>query len=44
MASPRTRRVLQELKNVDNNDKCFECNTHAPQVIIENEKLLLLCK
>ncbi|XP_070493486.1 ADP-ribosylation factor GTPase-activating protein 1 isoform X2 [Chironomus tepperi] len=31
MASPRTRRLLQELKNVDNNNKCFECNTHSPQ-------------
>jgi len=31
MASPRTRRVLQELKPSNENDKCFECNTHNPQ-------------
>ncbi|XP_022225332.2 ADP-ribosylation factor GTPase-activating protein 1 isoform X2 [Drosophila obscura] len=31
MASPRTRRVLQELKPQDNNSKCFECGTHNPQ-------------
>ncbi|XP_045461595.1 ADP-ribosylation factor GTPase-activating protein 1 isoform X1 [Harmonia axyridis] len=31
MASPRTRRVLQELKPHDENDKCFECGTHNPQ-------------
>lgn len=31
MASPRTRRVLQELKPSNENDKCFECQTHNPQ-------------
>ncbi|KAL3287207.1 hypothetical protein HHI36_001684 [Cryptolaemus montrouzieri] len=31
MASPRTRRILQELKPKDENDKCFECGTHNPQ-------------
>ncbi|XP_017783545.1 PREDICTED: ADP-ribosylation factor GTPase-activating protein 1 isoform X2 [Nicrophorus vespilloides] len=31
MASPRTRRVLQELKPNNENDKCFECQTHNPQ-------------
>ncbi|XP_018580284.1 ADP-ribosylation factor GTPase-activating protein 1 isoform X1 [Anoplophora glabripennis] len=31
MASPRTRRVLQELKPHDENNKCFECGTHNPQ-------------
>ncbi|XP_050312120.1 ADP-ribosylation factor GTPase-activating protein 1 [Anthonomus grandis grandis] len=31
MASPRTRRVLQELKPNNENDKCFECGTHNPQ-------------
>ncbi|XP_014099532.2 ADP-ribosylation factor GTPase-activating protein 1 isoform X2 [Bactrocera oleae] len=31
MASPRTRRVLQELKPKDENSKCFECGTHNPQ-------------
>ncbi|XP_066256522.1 ADP-ribosylation factor GTPase-activating protein 1 isoform X1 [Euwallacea similis] len=31
MASPRTRRVLQELKPQNENDKCFECGTHNPQ-------------
>nr|CAH7729128.1 unnamed protein product [Callosobruchus chinensis] len=31
MASPRTRRVLQELKPHNENDKCFECVTHNPQ-------------
>ncbi|XP_044745806.1 ADP-ribosylation factor GTPase-activating protein 1 isoform X2 [Coccinella septempunctata] len=31
MASPRTRRILQELKPRDENDKCFECGTHNPQ-------------
>ncbi|XP_021926534.1 ADP-ribosylation factor GTPase-activating protein 1 isoform X2 [Zootermopsis nevadensis] len=30
MASPRTRRVLQDLKPYDN-FKCFECNAHNPQ-------------
>ncbi|KAG5899792.1 hypothetical protein JTB14_006127 [Gonioctena quinquepunctata] len=31
MASPRTRRVLQELKPNNENDKCFECGLHNPQ-------------
>ncbi|KAF5303713.1 hypothetical protein FQR65_LT00857 [Abscondita terminalis] len=31
MASPRTRRVLQQLKPLDENDKCFECGAHNPQ-------------
>ncbi|CAG9829898.1 unnamed protein product [Diabrotica balteata] len=31
MASPRTRRVLQELKPSNENDKCFECGTLNPQ-------------
>uniref|UniRef100_A0A182IJ35 ADP-ribosylation factor GTPase-activating protein 1 n=1 Tax=Anopheles atroparvus TaxID=41427 RepID=A0A182IJ35_ANOAO len=31
MASPRTRRVLSELKPSDGNNKCFECGTHNPQ-------------
>ncbi|XP_019766534.1 ADP-ribosylation factor GTPase-activating protein 1 isoform X2 [Dendroctonus ponderosae] len=31
MASPRTRRVLQELKPHEENNKCFECGTHNPQ-------------
>uniref|UniRef100_A0A1B0C0C3 ADP-ribosylation factor GTPase-activating protein 1 n=1 Tax=Glossina palpalis gambiensis TaxID=67801 RepID=A0A1B0C0C3_9MUSC len=31
MASPRTRRILQELKPQDDNSKCFECGTHNPQ-------------
>uniref|UniRef100_A0A6M2DRY6 ADP-ribosylation factor GTPase-activating protein 1 n=1 Tax=Xenopsylla cheopis TaxID=163159 RepID=A0A6M2DRY6_XENCH len=31
MASPRTRRVLQELRPQDENTKCFECHTHNPQ-------------
>ncbi|XP_019873497.2 ADP-ribosylation factor GTPase-activating protein 1 [Aethina tumida] len=31
MASPRTRRFLQELKPHNENDKCFECGTHNPQ-------------
>ncbi|KAH8363850.1 hypothetical protein KR084_000015 [Drosophila pseudotakahashii] len=31
MASPRTRRVLQELKPQGENSKCFECGTHNPQ-------------
>ncbi|XP_013402498.1 ADP-ribosylation factor GTPase-activating protein 1-like, partial [Lingula anatina] len=30
MASPRTRRVLKELKTIDNNF-CFECGTNNPQ-------------
>ncbi|XP_052776343.1 ADP-ribosylation factor GTPase-activating protein 1-like [Mya arenaria] len=31
MASPRTRRVLKDLKLKDDNNTCFECNTHNPQ-------------
>lgn len=31
MASPRTRRVLQDLKPIDENNKCFECGAHNPQ-------------
>lgn len=31
MASPRTRRVLQDLMPKDENSKCFECGTHNPQ-------------
>jgi len=31
MASPKTRRVLAELRPRDENDKCFECNTMNPQ-------------
>jgi len=31
MASPRTRRVLQELRTGNENMKCFECHTHNPQ-------------
>ncbi|GFU30498.1 ADP-ribosylation factor GTPase-activating protein 1 [Nephila pilipes] len=31
MASPRTRRVLQELRTKDDNNNCFECGSHNPQ-------------
>ncbi|KAL6424036.1 hypothetical protein ACFW04_009737 [Cataglyphis niger] len=31
MASPRTRRMLGELKLKDENNKCFECGSHNPQ-------------
>ncbi|XP_064088000.1 ADP-ribosylation factor GTPase-activating protein 1-like isoform X4 [Macrobrachium nipponense] len=31
MASPRTRRVLAEIKPKDENTQCFECGTHNPQ-------------
>lgn len=31
MASPRTRRVLQDLMTKNDNTKCFECGTHNPQ-------------
>ncbi|XKL59673.1 hypothetical protein PGB90_000689 [Kerria lacca] len=31
MASPRTRRVLQDLMPKNDNSKCFECGTHNPQ-------------
>nr|CAD7201354.1 unnamed protein product [Timema douglasi] len=31
MASPRTCRVLQDLKPTNENTKCFECGAHNPQ-------------
>jgi len=31
MSSPRTRRVLKDLKAKDDNTSCFECNAHNPQ-------------
>ncbi|XP_023234821.1 ADP-ribosylation factor GTPase-activating protein 1-like isoform X1 [Centruroides sculpturatus] len=31
MASPRTRRVLQDLRPRDDNNNCFECGAHNPQ-------------
>ncbi|OAD58071.1 ADP-ribosylation factor GTPase-activating protein 1 [Eufriesea mexicana] len=31
MASPRTRRILSELKPKDENNRCFECGIHNPQ-------------
>lgn len=31
MASPRTRRVLKELRAKNDNNKCFECGAHNPQ-------------
>eukprot|EP00095_Tigriopus_kingsejongensis_P006611 maker-scaffold396_size184579-snap-gene-0.24 protein:Tk06611 transcript:maker-scaffold396_size184579-snap-gene-0.24-mRNA-1 annotation:"adp-ribosylation factor gtpase-activating protein 1-like isoform x3" len=31
MASPKTRRALSELRPKDENNKCFECQTHNPQ-------------
>jgi len=31
MASPRTRRVLAELRPKEDNNKCFECGSHNPQ-------------
>ncbi|KAL4236699.1 ADP-ribosylation factor GTPase-activating protein 1 [Mactra antiquata] len=31
MASPRTRRVLKDLKIKDGNGNCFECGAHNPQ-------------
>jgi len=31
MSSPRTRRVLKDLKLVQDNQTCFECNGHNPQ-------------
>ncbi|KAK2723120.1 ADP-ribosylation factor GTPase-activating protein 1-like isoform X2 [Artemia franciscana] len=31
MASPRTRKVLQELRPKDENNKCFECSAYNPQ-------------
>ncbi|XP_048488504.1 ADP-ribosylation factor GTPase-activating protein 1 isoform X1 [Plutella xylostella] len=31
MASPRTRRKLTSIKNIDENDRCFECGSLNPQ-------------
>lgn len=31
MSSPRTRRILKDLKLVHDNQTCFECNAHNPQ-------------
>ncbi|XP_041483915.1 ADP-ribosylation factor GTPase-activating protein 1-like isoform X1 [Lytechinus variegatus] len=31
MASPRTRRVLKDLRLKNGNNSCFECGTHNPQ-------------
>lgn len=31
MSSPRTRRILKDLKLVQDNQVCFECNAHNPQ-------------
>ncbi|XP_071807369.1 ADP-ribosylation factor GTPase-activating protein 1-like isoform X1 [Asterias amurensis] len=31
MASPRTRRVMKELRPKEGNNNCFECNGHNPQ-------------
>ncbi|XP_011338313.1 ADP-ribosylation factor GTPase-activating protein 1 isoform X2 [Ooceraea biroi] len=31
MASPRTRRILGEIRPKDENNKCFECGSHNPQ-------------
>ncbi|XP_026741699.1 ADP-ribosylation factor GTPase-activating protein 1-like, partial [Trichoplusia ni] len=31
MSSPRTRRKLNTIRNVDDNNKCFECGTLNPQ-------------
>ncbi|CAL1281029.1 unnamed protein product [Larinioides sclopetarius] len=31
MASPRTKRVLQDLRTKDDNNNCFECGSHNPQ-------------
>ncbi|ESN99316.1 hypothetical protein HELRODRAFT_107242 [Helobdella robusta] len=31
MASPRTRKVLKDLRTNDENNQCFECGTHSPQ-------------
>ncbi|XP_067928981.1 ADP-ribosylation factor GTPase-activating protein 1-like isoform X2 [Watersipora subatra] len=31
MASPRTRRVLKEVKDTNDNKRCFDCNTLNPQ-------------
>lgn len=31
MASPRTKRVLKDIRLKDDNNKCFECGAHNPQ-------------
>ncbi|XP_071837082.1 ADP-ribosylation factor GTPase-activating protein 1-like isoform X2 [Apostichopus japonicus] len=31
MASPRTRKVLKEIRAKNDNNKCFECGAHNPQ-------------
>lgn len=31
MSSPKTRRVLSELRTQDDNDRCFECGAYNPQ-------------
>lgn len=31
MASPRTRKVLKDIKSSDDNNSCFECGAHSPQ-------------
>ncbi|VDO01420.1 unnamed protein product [Rodentolepis nana] len=31
MASPRTRHILSEIRQVDENNFCFECGTPNPQ-------------
>nr|XP_027205278.1 ADP-ribosylation factor GTPase-activating protein 1-like [Dermatophagoides pteronyssinus] len=31
MASPKTRRILSDLKPTQDNNYCFECNAHNPQ-------------
>ncbi len=31
MSSPRTRRVLKDLRPLNDNQTCFECNAHNPQ-------------
>ena len=31
MASPRTKRVLQDLRTKNENNNCFECGSHNPQ-------------
>ncbi|GIY96001.1 ADP-ribosylation factor GTPase-activating protein 1 [Caerostris extrusa] len=31
MASPRTKRVFQDLRTKDDNNNCFECGSHNPQ-------------
>ncbi|KAK6167595.1 hypothetical protein SNE40_021584 [Patella caerulea] len=36
MASPRTRRILKELKIKPDNNRCFECGGHNPQWVSVN--------